>query len=1152
MMDSSKGSFVHLHNHTEYSLLDGAIRIPDLVGRARKLGMPAVAITDHGNMYGVIEFYKAAKEAEIKPILGCEVYMAPESRFNKQGAREDSSYHLVLLAENDEGYKNLMRLVTLSYREGFYYKPRVDKELLRQYHRGLIALSACLGGQIPSLLLQGNKEGAKELAVELEDIFGRDNFFLELQDHNMLEQKTVNQDLVEISRQTGIPLIATNDLHYLEQEDAEAHDVLLCIQTAKHVEDSDRMRFPSDQFYLKSGEEMAKLFGWCPEALANTVTIAQRCNVTLEFGNYHLPDYPVPQGETESSWLRKLCGEKLPHRYPQPTEQVMERVEYELGVIERMGYSSYFLIVWDFCDFAHRNGIPVGPGRGSGAGSIVAYILGITDIDPLPYNLLFERFLNPERVSMPDFDIDFCYERRGEVIEYVTEKYGRERVAQIITFGTMAARAVVRDVARALDFPYAEADRIAKLIPDELKMTIDKALSQESWLRELMADDPRVNKLIKIAQKLEGLSRHASTHAAGVVIAKEDLVNYVPLQGNDEDGLTTQLPMTTLEELGLLKMDFLGLRTLTILKNASEMIEKNRGILIELNKIPLDDKETFDLLCSVNTLAVFQLESTGMRRVLADLQPTVFEDIIALVALFRPGPMEQIPVFIASKHGQIPVSYPHPLLEPILKETYGVMIYQEQIMMAASALAGFSLGQADLLRRAIGKKKMKEMKEQRKTFVAGCLKNGLAKKQAEEIYDLIVKFADYGFNKSHSAAYGLVAYYTAYFKAHYPVEFMAATLGNIMTNTEKVAQYIDHCRRLGIGLLPPDINESGPDFTVRGDKIRFGLGAVRNLGLAAVEEIVAERTKGGPFTSLADFCLRLNGRCNKRMLENLIKGGCFDSLPGHRAQKLAAIDVQIAAAARLQKQMTTGQMDIFDILGEPAPETELPAMEPMAKDLLLKGERDSLGVYLSGHPLEDYIELLAALNVTPIPDLSEIDEGSTVTVAGMVAAFKTSFTRSGKRMGFLTLEDQFATIEIVMFEETLLASRAFIESGSPLLVTGILEFPTQEEAKLRAESIRRLEAPAACQKLYLKVCQGTTSDCINRVLYTLEQCPGQIPVYLFFEGSRSLRLLEKFPVSPGQRLLTQLEEMLGAGCVVLKEVAGADEEEEKVISSTNE
>lgn len=1132
-MSKESGGFVHLHNHTEYSLLDGAVRIPDLVATAKKLGMPAVAITDHGNMYGVVDFYKAAKKEGIKPILGCEVYLAPESRFIKQGARDDTAYHLVLLAENDIGYKNLMRLVTLGHREGFYYKPRVDKELLRQYHEGLICMSACLGGQIPTLLLQGNKEGAKALALEMADIFGPNNFYLEVQDHGLMEQKTVNKDLAEISSQTGIPLVATNDLHYLAQEDAEAHDVLLCIQTAKHVDDADRMRFPSDQFYLKSPGEMAELFAWCPEALANTVAIAQRCDVTLQFGTYHLPDYPVPQGHTVATWLRHLCREKLPNRYPDPTPEVLKRVEYELSVIEKMGYPSYFLIVWDFCDFAHRHGIPVGPGRGSGAGSIVAYILGITDIDPLRYKLLFERFLNPERVSMPDFDIDFCYERRGEVIEYVTEKYGRERVAQIITFGTMAARAVVRDVGRAMDLSFAETDRIAKLIPEELKMTIDKALEQEPRLNELMEEDPRVEKLIRIARKLEGLSRHASTHAAGVVIAKEDLVNYVPLQGNDQEGLTTQLPMTTLEELGLLKMDFLGLRTLTILKNAMDMIKINRGVEIELNRIPLDDKATFDLLCSANTMAVFQLESDGMRKVLSDLQPTVFEDIIALVALYRPGPMEQIPNFIASKHGQIPVSYPHPKLEEVLKETYGVMIYQEQIMMAASTLAGFSLGQADLLRRAIGKKKLEVMKEQRKTFVAGCIENGLERKQAEDIYDLIVKFADYGFNKSHSAAYGLVAYYTAYFKANYTIEFMAANLGAVMANTEKVALYIDHCRRLGIQVLPPDINESGVDFTVVGDKIRFGLGAVKNLGTAAVEELLAER-EHGPFTSLADFCNRMNGRCNKRMLENMIKGGCMDSLPGHRAQKLAAMDNLIATAARLYKQKISGQMDIFDILGEPEPEAELPLLAPFPRKELLKGEKEALGMYLTGHPLEDYVELLDSLNVASIPALEEMEEGKEVTVAGMAAACRTIITRNGKHMAFLTLEDQFTTLEVIIFEEVLTQSRELLAGEAPLLVTGRLEFATQGEPKMRAETIAKLEVPNSSHKLYLKIEGDTDSDCINRVLYVLDQYPGDVPVYMFFAATKALRLMDKFPVNPDRRLLVQLEDMLGKDCVVLK------------------
>lgn len=1133
-MSNESSGFAHLHNHSEYSLLDGAVRISDMVAAAKAFGMPAVAITDHGNMYGVIDFFKAATGAGIKPILGCEVYVAPESRLIKQGSRDDNAYHLVLLAENNEGYKNLMKLVTLGHREGFYYKPRIDKELLKLYSGGLIGLSACLGGQIPSMLLRGNRQGAKDLALEMNEIFGQDNFFLELQDHGMMEQKTVNRDLAEISRETGIPLVATNDAHYLAKEDAEAHDVLLCIQTAKQVTDQDRMKFPTDEFYLKSGQEMAELFAWCPEALANTVKIAERCDVTIEFGKYHLPDYPVPEGHTVNTWLRHLCQEKLTWRYPEPTPEIVQRMEYELSVIEKMGYPSYFLIVWDFCDYARRNGIMVGPGRGSGAGSIVAYVLGITDIDPLPYKLLFERFLNPERVSMPDFDIDFCYERRGEVINYVTEKYGRERVAQIITFGTMAARAVVRDVGRALGLSFAETDRIAKLVPEELKMTIDKALEQEPKLKEMMKDDPRVDKLITVARKLEGLSRHASTHAAGVVIAKENLVNYVPLQGNDEDGLTTQFPMTTLEELGLLKMDFLGLRTLTIINKAMDMIKVNRGIELDLNRIPLDDKQTYDLLCSANTLGVFQLESDGMRKVITDLQPSVFEDIIALVALYRPGPMEQIPNFIAGKHGQA-VSYPHPKLEELLKETYGVMIYQEQIMMAASELAGFSLGQADLLRRAIGKKKHEVMVEQRKVFVKGCCDHGLEKQQAEEIYDLIVKFADYGFNKSHSAAYGLVAYYTAYLKANYTLEFMAAMLGGAMANSDKVAFYIDHCRRLGIEVLPPDINESGVSFTVIGDKIRFGLGAVKNVGAAAVEQLLDER-ENGPFTSLSDFCTRMNGRSNKRMLEYMIKGGCMDSLPGHRAQKLAAMDELLARSARLGKQKASGQMDIFDMLGEPEPLEELPPLAPMERRDLLKAEKEALGMYLTGHPLEDYTELLDSMNITPIPSLDASREGKEVTVAGMAAACRTMTTRWGKRMAFLTLEDQFASLEVIIFEDVLTQCQELLGGEAPLVVKGHLEFPTQDEPKIRASSINKLEAPTAEKKLYLKIVDAGDSDRINRVLYVLGQYPGSTPVYLFFPETKAVRYMEQFAVHADERLLAQLQEMLGQDSVVLKTV----------------
>ncbi|MTI96094.1 MAG: DNA polymerase III subunit alpha [Firmicutes bacterium] len=1141
-MTTKTGGFVHLHNHTEYSLLDGAAKIKELVAAAVEMKMPAMAITDHGTMYGVVDFYKAAHKAGIKPILGCEVYVAPESRFVKEGSREDNLYHLVLLAENNQGYKNLMELVTLSNREGFYYKPRVDRELLRKHSQGLICLSGCLGGQIPTLLMRGNTEGARELAREFRDIFGPENFYLELQDHQMLEQKEVNEALAAMSKELDIPLVATNDLHYLRREDAEAHDILLCIQTAKQVDDENRMRFPNDEFYLKSPLEMSKLFAWCPEAVENTLKIAERCHVELDFETMHMPDYPVPEGHNPDTWLRHLCEEQLTWRYPEPTEEVRERMEFELSVIKRMGYSGYFLIVWDFVDFARRNNILVGPGRGSGAGSIVAYILGITDIDPLPYKLLFERFLNPERVSMPDFDIDFCYERRGEVMEYVMHKYGRERVAQIITFGTMAARAVVRDVGRAMGFSFAETDRIAKLIPEELKMTIDKALEAQPELRTLVKEDERVAKLIDIARKLEGLARHASMHAAGVVIAKEELVNYVPLQGNDEEGLVTQFPMTTLEELGLLKMDFLGLRTLTIINHSVQNIRQTRGIDVDIANIPLDDLATYKLLCDANTLGVFQLESDGMRKVMTELKPSTFEDIVALVALYRPGPMEQIPAFIASKHGETPVKYPHPKLEELLKETYGIMIYQEQIMLAAAELAGFSLGQADLLRRAMGKKKLDVMKEQRKIFIQGCKdKNGLTEKQAGDIYDLIVKFADYGFNKSHSAAYALVAYQTAWLKANYPIEFMAAMLGGAMGNSDKVAFYIDHCRRLGIEVLPPDINESGVSFTVVEDKIRFGLGAVKNVGAAAVEQMLEEREQGGDFTSLSDFCERMNGRCNKRMLEYMIKGGAFDGLPGHRGQKLAALEDVLARAARIHKQKISGQMDIFSLIEDDGPAAEaLPPVEPLSRDAILTAEKEALGLYITGHPLEEYLELLDSLNVLPISGLNaDTHDGKEVTVAGIVTARRTIITRRGSPMSFVTLEDQFGSVELIFFEEMLRTCGELLKEKGPLLVRGRAEFQTQDQPKLMPASVTRLQAPNGTHKLYLKFEDRENEDLLNRVFYALAQFPGDTAVYLYLPEINRTRLLDQFPVDPCENLIRQLEELLGKSCVVLKKVKQA-------------
>jgi len=1139
LSDQQAVGFVHLHNHSEFSLLDGAARISEMVERARDLGMPALAITDHGSMYGVVSFYKAAKKAGIKPILGCEVYVAPSSRFVKES---QESYHLVLLAATDQGYQNLMRLVTLGHREGFYYKPRVDREILRQYREGLICLSACLSGEIPDLLMRKDYQGAVQLALEYQDIFGLGNYYLELQDHGIPEQKSVNQDLVRLSRETGIPLVATNDMHYLHREDAEAHDVLLCIQTARQVEDENRMRFPNDQFYMKTPEEMARLFAAWPEALSNTTKIAERCDVTLEFGNLHLPEYPVPQDHTTESWLRHLCYNNLTWRYPEPTPEIRARLDFELSVIEGMGFSSYFLIVWDFVDFARRNKILVGPGRGSGAGSLVAYVLGITDIDPLPYKLLFERFLNPERVSMPDFDIDFCYERRGEVINYVMEKYGRERVAQIITYGTMAARAVVKDVGRAMGFSFAETDRIAKLIPEELKMTIAKALDMQPELKVLMEKEPRVAKLIEIASRLEGLPRHSSIHAAGVVISKEELVSYVPLQGNDEEGLVTQFPMGTLEDLGLLKMDFLGLRTLTIINHTVRLVQEAQGLEIDINTIPMDDKKTFDLLCQANTLGVFQLESDGMRKVMAELQPSVFEDIIALVALYRPGPMEQIPTFIQSKHGQIPISFPHPKLSEILKETYGVMIYQEQIMMAASALAGFSLGQSDLLRRAIGKKKHAVMAEQRAIFVKGCCDNGLEEKQAGEIYDLIVKFADYGFNKSHSAAYALIAYQTAYLKANYPLEFMAAMLGGAMGNSEKVAFYIDHCRKLGIQVLPPDINESGVSFTVVDGKIRFGLGAVKNVGNAGMEEIMTERSQG-LFISLEDFCTRMNGRCNRRMLESLIRGGAMDNLPGHRGQKLAVVEDLLARASRLAKEKASGQLDLFSEFGQDDAQLPLPAIDELPRAELLAAEKEALGLYITGHPLEDYQETLDTLGVFPIPALYEQSEGKEVSVAGIIANVRKVLTRRGSQMAFVMLEDQFSSVECIFFEGALRQAGDCLAGQGPVVIKGRLEFPTPDTAKIRAEGVTLLKARKVVEKLYLKLADRDNEDLLNRVLYILSLYPGETPVYAFSPENNKLRVLDRFPANPCNNLLRQLTDLLGAGSVVLKKMENGSKAE---------
>jgi len=1131
--------FVHLHCHSEYSLLDGAARIKGMVQKAKELNMPALAITDHGVMYGVIDFYKKAKEEGIKPIIGCEVYVAPRTRFDRVAKIDDNLYHLVLLAKNQEGYKNLMNIVTKGFLEGFYYKPRVDFELLKEYSEGLIVLSGCLAGQLPQLILKGEVEEARKVAKNYLDVFGEENYYLEIQDHNLPEQKEVNQALLTISEEMGIPLAATNDSHYLERADASVHDVLLCIQTAKTVEEENRLKFPGSEFYMKSPQEMKELFSQYPQALENTLRIADKCNLDFDFSQTYLPYYEIPPGHDEDSYLRELCFEGLKKRYGEITPEHEARLDYELGVISQMGYASYFLIVWDFVKYAHENDILVGPGRGSAAGSLVAYVLFITNIDPLKYGLLFERFLNPERVTMPDIDIDFCYELREKVIEYVINKYGEDRVAQIITFGTMAARAAVRDVGRVLNFPYAEVDRIAKLIPFEPGMTIEKAL-QLNELKELSQKDEKVNNLLEISRSLEGLPRHASTHAAGVVISQEPLVNYVPLQKPNDSGIVTQFPMGTLEELGLLKMDFLGLRTLTIMQEAVNMVEYTTGDKVDLKFISLEDTKTYELLSQGNTAGVFQLESAGMRNVLRELKPNKFEDIIAVVALYRPGPMEQIPTFIESKHGSKPIKYLHPRLEPILKETYGVMVYQEQIMQVAAEMAGFSLGQADLLRRAIGKKKMEILTEQREIFVKGCLNNGFSEKLANDLYDLIVKFASYGFNKSHAAAYAMIAYQTAYLKANYPLEFMAALLTGVMSTSEKVTAYIDDCRRQNIPVLPPDINESFANFSVTEGKIRFGLAAVKNVGLNAIQSIISTREKVGYFKSLRQFCNDVDLRvCNKKVIESLIKSGAFDSLGGKRSQYLAVLDDTLNQAQSYHRERKNGQISMFEVLSEEGDwdvtRDSLPALEEFTMREKLSFEKELLGFYISGHPLEQYREILET-QMFSTSDLGQCRHQEKIKLGGIIHQVKPIVTKKGTTMAFFTLEDLRGEVEVIVFPDLYENSREVLKNEEVVRVRGKLDRNAEGEVKVIGEQITSLKRVP--KKVYLKV-----SEHEKGYLYSLKEIllseEGTLPVYLYFEPSRKMILTQMdFWIPEDENLLGKIKELIGQKNVFVKEVQG--------------
>jgi DNA polymerase-3 subunit alpha len=1100
--------FVHLHVHTEYSLLDGAARVEEITKQAAALGMPALAITDHGVMYGVIDFYKAARKNGIKPLIGCELYLAVNSRHDRDPRRDSKQYHLVLLARNREGYENLLELVSRAYCEGFYYKPRVDHELLRQYNKGLIALSACLAGEIPQALQENRTEDALELVKFYRETFGSENFFLELQDHGMPEQKEINPRLVELARLTDTPLVVTNDLHYIRKEDAYPHDILLCIQTGKTLDEENRMRFPTDEFYLKTAEEMAELFPELPEAVDNTLEIAERCKLEFEFGKIHLPVYDAPSSYDPKGYLRKLCLEGMKKRYGDPIpKEAAERLDYELKVISEMGYESYFLIVWDYVNYAHKNNILVGPGRGSAAGSIVAYCLGITSIDPLKYNLFFERFLNPERVSMPDIDIDFCYEKREKVIEYVTQKYGADSVAQIITFGTMAARAAVRDVGRVLSMPYGEVDKIAKMIPAELNITIKEALEKSPDLEELYNKDKEIKKLLDLSTAIEGLPRHTSIHASGVIISGEPLTNFVPLQKSADGLITTQFSYETMEELGLLKMDFLGLRTLTIMGEAVKLIKESTGDEIDLQNIPLDDKKTYEMLSQGDTVGVFQLESGGMRNVLRELKPNVFEDIIAVVALYRPGPMEQIPNFIRSKHGLEPIHYMHPALEPILKETYGIMVYQEQIMQVASVMAGFTLGEADLLRRAIGKKKLEILNEQREVFVKGCLSKGHSAKLANELYDLIVKFASYGFNKSHAAAYAFVAYQTAYLKTNYPTQYMAAFLTGAMEKTDKLPGYIAECNKMGIAVLPPDINSSGKNFTVSGENtIRYGLAAVKNVGEGAIDSILEARREKGSFTSLRDFCSRVDLRtCNKKVLESLIKSGAFDCLGANRLQLLAVLDESIAAAQAMNREKQNGQVSMFEIMAEEEEqsdwlqlEDEYPPIEPPSQRELLAMEKEALGLYISGHPLEEYAPVLQMYEgkLTEISELNDLPAESPVLAAGMISNFKSIFTKAGKPMSFFTLEDLTAGVEVVAFTSVHEKAKAILENDRVVLVNGRVSFKDEEGAKIIAERISLL--PSKPRQVVITC---TENDSIGKLLSLkelLRDSRGAVPLYLNF------------------------------------------------------
>ena len=1166
--------FVHLHVHTEYSLLDGFSRLKKLINRCKELNMDAIAITDHGCMFGAIDFYKEAKKAGIKPIIGCEVYTAARSLNDKDPNYDKSQGHLVLLAENMTGYSNLIKMVSKSYVEGFYYKPRVDMEELRQHSEGIIALSACLAGDVSQALMDRNYEKAKRLTLEYRDIFGKDNYFLEIQDHNLPEQKEVNAGIIKLSKELDIPLVATNDLHYVNKEDSKIHDILMCIQMGKTVNDPSRMRFGSDEFYLKSREEMEEIFPYAIDALDNTVKIAERCNVEFDFNTIHLPNYDVPEGYTTNSYLRELCFKGLKERYENPNEEVIERLNYELSVIEKMGYVEYFLITWDFINYAKENNIMVGPGRGSAAGSIVAYTLKITDIDPIKYSLLFERFLNPERVSMPDIDIDFCYERREEVIDYVKHKYGEDHVAQIITFGTMGAKAAIRDVGRVLDIPYNKVDKIAKEIPFALGMTIDKALDTNPNLRELYENDAETKEIIDISKSIEGMLRHASTHAAGVVISKKPVDEYVPLYKH-QDAITTQFTMTTLEELGLLKMDFLGLRTLTVIRDALDLIEKNYGKKIDFSKMDYDDPKVYELLSSGNTLGVFQLESAGMRSFMKQLKPDNFEDIVAGISLYRPGPMDSIPTYIENKNNPDKVKYIHESLRPIMEVTYGCLVYQEQVMQVVRDLGGYSYGRSDLVRRAMGKKKMDVMEEERQYFIygkkdedgnveiPGCISNGIPEDVANKIFDDMIDFAKYAFNKSHAAAYGVLSYETAYLKAHYPVEFMAALITSVMGNTDKVVEYIRECNALGIDVLKPDINKSFGKFSVEGNNIRFGLAAVKNVGVNVINNIIDEREINGTFTDFVDLVKRLDSKdTNKRVLESLIKCGAFDNISQNRASLMAGYESLLDSISMDRKKNVQGQISLFDAFGT-SNETEqfqdiytMPKREEYEERERLNLEKEVLGMYVSGHPLSQYKEELerkTSIDNGKLNSLKEDEEAffslddREVIMGGMVVNKTIKTTKRNDIMAFIELEDLYGTIEVIVFPQILQRYNAILNEDSIIYVKGRLNIKEGENAKIIANEFKDINdnidfgenkkytaKKTSKTGLYLKIDSFSNNDLLDRIKYILLDNRGTEYVYLYADDTKQLYKWNGISININENVIHRLESLLPKANIKVK------------------